>query len=172
MGELKMTGNCLLHSRPLFTFNQPFSDLIHLKLLKELLIQSFGTPRNHPLTKPFHDHVMSFFWHDEKVWFRHYQISPKTDDDANIPDRQLLTEIGPRFVLDPIKIFEESFGGKTLWQNPFYLSPAQVRSSVRHAEAQKYISRVDQESKRRDHVDRTKLADSLVCDENVFGDPH
>lgn len=33
---------------------------------------------------------------------------------------------GPRFVLNPIKIFDGSFGGATLWENPHYVSPAKV----------------------------------------------
>ena len=35
----------------------------------------------------------------------------------------LLVLIGPRFVLNPIKIFAGSFGGATLWANPDYQSP-------------------------------------------------
>lgn len=30
---------------------------------------------------------------------------------------------GPRFVMNPIKIFAGSFGGATLWSNPEYVSP-------------------------------------------------
>lgn len=35
----------------------------------------------------------------------------------------LLFVAGPRFVLNPIKIFAGSFGGATLWHNPEYTSP-------------------------------------------------
>lgn len=49
-----------------------------------------------------------------------------TDKDFNSPDRQLLTEIGPRFVLDPIKILSGSFGGLTIYKNPHYVTPAKV----------------------------------------------
>jgi len=34
-----------------------------------------------------------------------------------------LSLAGPRFVLNPFKIFEGSFGGPTLWHNPHYTSP-------------------------------------------------
>jgi hypothetical protein len=34
--------------------------------------------------------------------------------------------LGPRFVLNPIRIFEGSFGGSTLYQNPHYVSPNDV----------------------------------------------
>lgn len=35
-------------------------------------------------------------------------------------------EIGPRMCLNPIKIFEGSFGGPTLYDNPAYVSPNAV----------------------------------------------
>ena len=34
--------------------------------------------------------------------------------------------IGPRFVLNLIKIFEGSFGGATLYENPSYITPNAV----------------------------------------------
>lgn len=36
-------------------------------------------------------------------------------------------QVGPRFCLNPIKIFGGSFGGPTLYENPLYISPNQVR---------------------------------------------
>lgn len=41
-----------------------------------------------------------------------------------------LVEIGPRFVLCPIRIFAGSFGGPTLYQNPDFVSPNFVRAQV------------------------------------------
>lgn len=35
-------------------------------------------------------------------------------------------QVGPRFCLNPIKIFGGSFGGPTLYENPLYISPNQV----------------------------------------------
>lgn len=35
-------------------------------------------------------------------------------------------QVGPRFCLNPIKIFGSSFGGPTFYENPFYISPNQV----------------------------------------------
>lgn len=34
--------------------------------------------------------------------------------------------IGPRFVLNPIKVFDGSFGGETIWENPDYVTPNAV----------------------------------------------
>lgn len=41
-----------------------------------------------------------------------------------------LVEVGPRFVLTPIRIFSGSFGGPTLYQNPEYVSPNLVRPAA------------------------------------------
>lgn len=89
--------------------------------------QTFGTPRNHPKSKPFHDHAIGFYYADEKIWVRHYQITPLTDADANDPEKQTLTEIGPRFVLDPIWILQGSFSGKKIYHNSTYSTPTLAR---------------------------------------------
>lgn len=120
--EVRLAGNCLLGSRPILYFDKNFSNVSYLKLIKEVFTQVFGTPRNHPKSKPFHDHIMCFYWLDKKIWFRHYQISPETPEDANKPEKQVLTEIGPRFVLDPIRIFGGSFSGQTLYLNPLHVA--------------------------------------------------
>jgi len=120
--EMRLAGNCLLGSRPVLHFDKHFGDISFLKLMKSLLTQAFGTPRNHPKSKPFHDHVMCFYWLDRKIWFRHYQIAPETPEMADDPESQTLTEIGPRFVLDPIRILSGSFGGPTLYANALHVS--------------------------------------------------
>ncbi len=42
--------------------------------MKEMLIQTFGVPAGHRAAKPFHDHIISFFFLDGRVWLRHYQV--------------------------------------------------------------------------------------------------
>lgn len=118
MEELKMTGNCLKGSRPLLSFDENFTKHTHFNLLKELLIQIFGVPNHHPKSQPFFDHVYTFSVLDNRIWFRNFQIL--TEDGG-------LAEIGPRFVLNPVKIFVGSFGGDILWDNPHYISPAKVK---------------------------------------------
>ncbi|KAK3090971.1 hypothetical protein FSP39_016123, partial [Pinctada imbricata] len=134
MSELKMTGNCLRGSRPLLSFDQDFDKEPHWKLLKELIIQIFGTPNHHPKSQPFVDHVYTFSITDNRVWFRNYQI---LEEDGS------LAEIGPRFVLNPIKMFDGSFGGTTLYQNPKYVSPNEIRRMYRSRGAQKYVHRLN-----------------------------
>ena len=73
--ELKMAGNCLKFSRPFLSFDGGFEKKPHLKLVKEMLAQVFNTPKNHPKSKPFIDHVLSFnLTTDGRIWFRQYQV--------------------------------------------------------------------------------------------------
>ncbi|XP_051845585.1 ribosome biogenesis protein BRX1 homolog [Antechinus flavipes] len=132
LAELKMTGNCLRGSRPLLSFDPTFDESPHYSLIKELLIQIFCTPQYHPKSQPFVDHVFTFTIMDNRIWFRNYQI---IEEDA------ALVEIGPRFVLNLIKIFQGSFGGPTLYENPHYQSPNMHRRIVRMATAAKYKER-------------------------------
>jgi ribosome biogenesis protein BRX1 len=67
MDELRLTGNCMKHSRPILTFDQSFQNIPHLKLLKELFVDIFGTPRGHPKSKPFIDRIMAFYYADNRV---------------------------------------------------------------------------------------------------------
>ncbi|XP_067003290.2 ribosome biogenesis protein BRX1 homolog [Anabrus simplex] len=134
MGELKLNGNCLKGSRPLLSFDESFTKHPHYAVLKELFVQVFGTPNQHPKSQPFTDHVLTFTVMDNRIWFRNFQIL--SEDGA-------LVEIGPRFVLNPVKIFDGSFGGQTLWDNPFYVTPSKHRQLLKKAAAGKYISRVE-----------------------------
>jgi ribosome biogenesis protein BRX1 len=43
MEELKLTGNHLKGSRPILTFSNNFDKDAHWKLLKEMIIQVFGS---------------------------------------------------------------------------------------------------------------------------------
>lgn len=120
LSEQKLTGNCLRYSRPLVSFDGAFDDkkMPHLQLMKEMLSHVFNTPKNHPKSKPFIDHVLSFNYLDDCIYIRNYQILNQkeemftADDDI---DKMILIEIGPRLCLNPIKIFQGSMGGDTLW---------------------------------------------------------
>jgi len=155
--ELRLAGNCLLGSRPILHFDKHFGDISYLKLMKQLLIQAFGTPRNHPKSKPFHDHIMCFYWLDKKIWFRHYQIAPETPDRADDPEGQILTEIGPRFVLDPIMILNGSFGGQKLYANAFYMSPTALRSQAKKMMRSPYKRRLHMKEDRKERVKAAEM---------------
>merc|ERR1712157_345962 len=138
MDELRLTGNCMKGSRPILTFDESFDKHAHLKLLKALFTDVFGTPRGHPKSKPFVDRVMAFCYADNKIWVRNYHVlekQPENAMEAHLAKKESgqeestsLVEIGPRFVLDPIRIFRGSFGGQTLYQNPDFVSPNEIRA--------------------------------------------
>ncbi|KAL2099627.1 hypothetical protein ACEWY4_004021 [Coilia grayii] len=162
LAELKMTGNCLKGSRPLLSFDPQFDKDPHYSLLKELFIQTFSTPRYHPKSQPFVDHVFTFTIADNRIWFRNYQI---IEEDAS------LVEIGPRFVLNLIKIFQGSFGGPTLYENPHFQSPNMQRRMVRMALAAKQRER--QMVREVQKAKRTEKKEELKGDvtDDVFDTP-
>lgn len=160
MGELRLTGNCLKGSRPVISFDENFEKNPQFALLKELFVQVFGVPNRHPKSQPFVDRVISFTILDNKIWYRHYQILQK--DGA-------LAEIGPRFVLNPIKIFGGSFTGTTLWDNPHYITPTAYRRQVKVAAGTKYLNRQQQKIDYIARMPETTYA-SLPADEVFEGD--
>jgi ribosome biogenesis protein BRX1 len=131
MAELKLTGNALKGSRPLLHFDAEFDSLPHFALLKELFTHTFSTPNRHAKSKPFFDHIICFFVADGKIWFRHYQIIWPTRDNTLAEHR--LVEIGPRMVMIPIRIFDGSFTGTTLYKNAQYETPATLRRIMKSA---------------------------------------
>eukprot|EP00359_Climacostomum_virens_P002870 CAMPEP_0204911662 /NCGR_PEP_ID=MMETSP1397-20131031/9968_1 /ASSEMBLY_ACC=CAM_ASM_000891 /TAXON_ID=49980 /ORGANISM="Climacostomum Climacostomum virens, Strain Stock W-24" /LENGTH=221 /DNA_ID=CAMNT_0052082303 /DNA_START=47 /DNA_END=709 /DNA_ORIENTATION=- len=106
--ELRLTGNCVKYSRPLLTFGPEFEAEPHYQLIKQLLAQTFATPRYHPKSKAFHDHSIHFAVADGKIWVRHYEIVKQPDDVA-------LIEIGPRFVMTPVKMLGGIMSGKSFF---------------------------------------------------------
>jgi len=141
--ELNMTGNCLKGSRAILSFSEEFESVPHYQLLKELLSQIFTTPYHHPKSQPFVDHCITFTVIDNRIWFRNYQIMEETGS---------LVEIGPRFVLNPIKMFEGSFGGETLWENPHYVTPNTVRSLLKQKDMGKYLNKIEAQKSREHRV--------------------
>lgn len=97
----------------------------------------------------------SFFVADGKVWVRNYQIVDKGDGSSTALNRKIesaegageeplsLVEMGPRFVLNPIRVFAGSFGGPTLYNNAAYVSPNAVRSARKRKAGFKFEDRQD-----------------------------
>jgi len=156
-GEVRLAGNCLLGSRPILQFDKEFDGSPFLRLVKEMFIQAFGTPRNHPKSKPFHDHIMCFYVLDDKIWFRHYQISPELPADMNDPERQQLTEIGPRFVLNPIRVLAGSFCGQTIYANGSFLTPTALRIQAKQALQSPYMQKLQHREERKQKLEDLKL---------------
>ncbi|XP_034047672.1 ribosome biogenesis protein BRX1 homolog [Thalassophryne amazonica] len=153
LAELKMTGNCLKGSRPLLSFDPKFDKEPHYTLLKELFTQTFSTPRYHPKSQPFVDHVFTFTIADNRIWFRNYQI---IEEDAS------LVEIGPRFVLNLIKIFQGSFGGPTLYESSSFQSPNMQRRLIRMTASARM--REKQMVKELQKMKKTEVKDDLNTD--------
>ncbi|KAI9025871.1 Brix domain-containing protein [Phycomyces nitens] len=173
MDELKMTGNCLKGSRHVLSFDKTFDSAPHWSLLKELLAQVFNVPKGSRRSKPFIDHVLSFSIVDNRIWFRNYQIVEKnplntpgctTLDKGDIS----LIEIGPRFCLTTIRIFEGSFGGPTVFENPEFVHPNFIRASVRKEKLKKYQDRQKSIETRKVRVKEAEGQESELSDKRVF----
>ncbi|KAA3672104.1 ribosome biogenesis protein BRX1 [Paragonimus westermani] len=132
--ELKLTGNCLKASRPVLAFDAVFDDpgQPHLRLLRELFVQTLGTPNQHPRSQAYLDKVFTFGHLNDRIWFRTYQIAEESGT---------LVEVGPRFSLNLIRIFAGSFCGAVLYSNPKYVSPNWVRHNLLLGKSDKYAAR-------------------------------
>ena len=94
-----------------------------------------------------------------QIWVRNYQIleeQPTNALEAHLAKKELgqeeatsLVEIGPRFVMNPIRIFRGSFGGQTLFQNPEFVSPNEIRSMEHKRKSSSYVQRKQSEKKRK-----------------------
>jgi ribosome biogenesis protein BRX1 len=94
-----------------------------------------------------------------QIWVRNYQIVEEYASDAKEArvEKKLygksvstsLVEIGPRFVLNPIKIFRGSFGGQTVYQNELFVSPNAMRSADKKDKGHLYKERKMQQKKRK-----------------------
>jgi ribosome biogenesis protein BRX1 len=97
-----------------------------------------------------------------QIWVRNYQIveekpdnalqarlAKKSQPEATIDDAATsVVEIGPRFVLNPIRIFRGSFGGQSLFQNPDFVSPNEIRSAQGKRKGDAYMDRKEAQKKR------------------------
>lgn len=129
LNEIKLMGNCIKYSRPLLSFDKSFDEMPHLQILKLLFIQTFNSPKNHPKTKPFYDHMICFYNVNNQIFFRNYQILNEIKEkfiNIDNTDKLNLLEIGPRFSMNLIRVFEGALGGKTLYLNQSYASPGMI----------------------------------------------
>lgn len=176
MAEVKMTGNCMKYSRPLLVFDAAFDSAPHLQLIKSLLHQCLASPKGHPKVKPFIDHVLSFYYLDNRIWIRHYQIvyNSEINSDPDVtstasssscpppPSNVQLVEIGPRLVLCPIRVFSGSFVGTTLWENEDYISPNALRAEMKARKGREYIDRQKETEKTREHKKGARMEENEI----------
>jgi len=80
-----------------------------------------------------------------------------------------LVEIGPRFCLTPIRIFEGSFGGPTVFENPEFVHPNFVRPALRKDKLQKYSHRQKNQSEREARIKMAEESrETDASDKRVF----
>jgi ribosome biogenesis protein BRX1 len=111
-----------------------------------------------------------------QIWVRNYQILEQQPSNALEAHRAKklsgqtsatsLVEIGPRFVLDPIRIFRGSFGGQTLFQNPNFVSPNEIRAMAYREKGQSYDVRKQAERNRKDRKEQLILPEDPL--DSVF----
>ena len=75
-----------------------------------------------------------------------------------------LVEIGPRFVLDPVRIFRGSFGGQTLYVNEGFVNPNVARGLEKKEKGEKYVKRKGAERKRK------RRNEGIVMPDDPLGD--
>ena len=103
--------------------------------------------------------LVSFHLFPLQIWVRNYQIleeAPTNAKEAREERRSTgsdratnLVEIGPRFVLNPIRIFRGAFGGQTLYQNSEYVNPNVLRAQMRREKGRAYEVRKGAERMRK-----------------------
>eukprot|EP01029_Cantina_marsupialis_P006949 TRINITY_DN1765_c0_g1_i1.p1 TRINITY_DN1765_c0_g1~~TRINITY_DN1765_c0_g1_i1.p1 ORF type:complete len:226 (+),score=58.67 TRINITY_DN1765_c0_g1_i1:159-836(+) len=138
--ELNMDGKFAKGARPLLRFTEEFSQKPHLIFLKEMFTQVFGTPRGHPKSENFSDHVMSFIYKDDHIWVRYYQLKPDEYEEKKWlesfgkegdMDIKSVEEIGPRFCLQIGRIYAHGFSGDIIYQNPDFVQLSELASNQR-----------------------------------------
>uniref|UniRef100_A0A7S0L3C5 Brix domain-containing protein n=1 Tax=Coccolithus braarudii TaxID=221442 RepID=A0A7S0L3C5_9EUKA len=164
MGDLRLTGNCLLGSRAILSFDKAFSDTPHLQVLQVLLRQTFSIPKGHPRSKPFHDHVLNFSLLRGRIIVRHYQVLPPTNGSR---EDDTLVEIGPRLALTPIKMLAGPFSGETLYANDKYVSPNTMRSQIKRKASRHTLGHVKQKER---HSYRLNEQGAAELPEDQFAD--
>jgi ribosome biogenesis protein BRX1 len=87
---------------------------------------------------------LSFTLADGRIWFRHYQMIEKKKNETNEShsnEELSLVEIGPRFVMNLVRILDGSFSGSTLYENPTFVTPNTSRKLVKMEKQSAYKAR-------------------------------
>ncbi|KAF9246419.1 ribosome biogenesis protein BRX1 [Melanogaster broomeanus] len=171
MDELKMTGNCLKGSRGILSFDKAFDDTEWGKLTKEVFTHIFGVPPSARRAKPFVDHVLTFSLLDNKIWFRNFQILEKDPQQPNAPPKTSLIEIGPRFVLTPIRIFEEPSAEPLfilIQETVEFVTPTAIRTLIKQSKGDKYGKRKDAQEENARRKELRQREEDVLAVSKVF----
>ena len=107
--------------------------------------------------------MLNFSVLDNRIWFRHYQIVDAASEARDKDAKPQLVEIGPRFVMNIVRVFDGGFSGRTLYENPRFRSPNTLRREENEARGDRY--------KRRKTSEARKAAKDKVNEESVPKDP-
>ena len=200
MSELKLTGNSIKGSRPLILFDGTFDTQPYYRVIKQLLHSIYNTPYMHPRSKPFIDRIQCFYICDHKIYVRNYQIQYNILLDSKIQHttvhdniaqnilnnttvqhsiteqnttKPILVEIGPRYILTPIRIFSNSLFGQTLWSNALYESPNTIRSRIKRQYAERYNEKINEkingiQHKHENIIHATEVDNVFVTGEDAY----
>ena len=152
--EMRLSGNCLKGTRPFLSFDSSFKGPSHLKLIQQMLSQTFAVPDKHPKSMPFFDHVFSFSHCFDQIFFRNFEIKLTGKNEPS------LVEIGPRFNLTIVKVLDGLLSGETLYKNGNFIHP---KKEMRERE------RDDRGSKKRKLGDHVNDPDDVSI-YDVYGD--
>ena len=146
-------------SRPILSFSPEFCNSARPELVtvKGLLEKVFGVEEGHAKTNAFYDHVISFSFADDRIWYRNYEIVEEAVSGAT--GALTLREVGPRFCMQLVKIHQRSFAGPATYNNPLYQSPNEARALAKKELALKYNKRVEGERVTEEVRERLALAD-------------
>lgn len=76
-----------------------------------------------------------------------------------------LVEIGPRFCMNIMRMFQGSFGGPTLYINPEFVSPNEARRDLKQSKKDSHDRRVDEKMTRNEKMKDVRQLPSDPADQ-------
>ena len=103
--------------------------------------------------------MLNFAFLDDRIWVRNYEILEQADESkpSSLTVNLSLSEVGPRFCMQLIKVQERSFCGPMVYQNTLFQSPNVVRALAKQNESSKYFRRNATETARNDYAQENIL---------------
>ena len=108
VAELKLDTRRAAGSRSLLVFDRNFEDTAARRVLKALLTRTFASPARGKSKQLLPvQQTLNFAWLDGRVWIRAYRTVPHAFKEGETD----VAEIGPRLVLEPVRIIASAFSG-------------------------------------------------------------
>jgi hypothetical protein len=84
-----------------------------------------------------------------------------------------LVEIGPRFTLNPIRIFDGFMEGQVIYDNPYYVRPRQIKKDLLMSKAKEFLDKQARKKRKEDLLE--EVLKGVKVDEetgiaSVFGE--